>query len=276
MATNYPHARLLLPQVTLCAATSVNVAATIRALERSMANIDFAACKLFTDAEIAPDHCGITVVPSPRLSSAKAYSDFMLSGLVDHVETAHCLVVQWDGHVIDFARWQPSFLDYDYIGASWPQFSDGFDVGNGGFSLRSRRLMQLCRSAAFQPSHPEDLVIGRWRRRWLEDRGMQFAPRDLADQFSAERAGDARSSFGYHGAWHMPEVIGAAGFWDIYQGLDDRNTIRHDLFALVKQVSRGPGGAWRAWRLMADRALSAGRRRRDEPALAQQHRKQGS
>ena len=276
MADNASDARLALPQVTLCAASSVNVAATIRALECSMAGIDFAACKLFTDADVVPDHPGITVVPSARLGSAAAYSDFILTGMPGHVETSHCLIVQWDGHVIDAGRWQPAFLDHDYIGASWPQFTDGHDVGNGGFSLRSRRLMQLCRSAAFQPSHPEDVTIGRSRRRWLEDQGMRFALRGLADEFSAERAGDPRFSFGYHGVWHMPQVIGTASFWNIYLGLDDRGTIRHDLLALVNQVIRGPGGAGRAWRLLVDRALSAGGGRREGAAPAPQHRKQGS
>ena len=45
-------ARPALPQVTLCAATSVNVKATLRALEASLAQVDFAICKLFTDAPV--------------------------------------------------------------------------------------------------------------------------------------------------------------------------------------------------------------------------------
>lgn len=250
-------ARLALPQVTLCAASSVNVAATLRALEASMAGIDFAACLFFTDAPVVPDHPGITVIPIPRLTSAADYSRFLLFGLVDHISTSHCLIVQWDGHVIDPARWQPAFLDQDYIGASWPQFGDGHDVGNGGFSLRSLRLMQLCQSVPFQRVHPEDLAIGRWHRDWLEDQGMRFAPRALADAFSAERAGDPATSFGYHGVWHMPRVIGVASFWQLYRGLDDRGTIRHDLFTLMRQLYDGPGGTRRALRLLADRVRDA-------------------
>lgn len=229
-----------------------------------MAGIEFAACKLFTDAHVVPDHPGIMVIRSPRLGSAAAYSDFLLSGLVDHVDTSHCLIVQWDGHVIDPKRWRSAFMDHDYIGASWPQFTDGHDVGNGGFSLRSRRLMQLCKSANFHPFHPEDMAIGRWNRRWLEDRGMCFAPRELADAFSAERAGDPQRSFGYHGVWHMAQVIGPAQFWQLYRGLDDRGTIRHDLGTLAKQMFSGTGGTARALRLLADRALDAGRRHRNQ------------
>ena len=246
--------RLTLPHVTLCAATSVNVKATVQALETSLAQVDFAACKLFTDAPMTSSHPKIAVVPIGRLGSSTAYSDFLLSQMVDHVETSHCLVAQWDGHVIDAGRWRPDFLDYDYIGASWPQFEDGHDVGNGGFSLRSRRLMEACRNPQFRPSHPEDIAIGRENRNWLEEKGLRFAPQALADLFSAERGGDLETSFGYHGAWLMPRAIGVEGFWALYQDLDDRKTIRHDFAAILKQIARAPGGWRRAIRLIVDQA----------------------
>ncbi|ANI78452.1 DUF5672 family protein [Sphingobium sp. EP60837] len=244
--------RLALPQVTLCAVTSVNVKATVRALEASLAQADFAACKLFTDAPLQPTHPGISVVPIPHIQSAAAYSDFLLSRLVDHVETSHCLVAQWDGHVIDAGRWRPEFLDYDYIGASWPQFDDGYDVGNGGFSLRSRRLMEACRVSQFLASHPEDIAIGRANRSWLEGRGMHFAPRALADLFATERAGKLETSFGYHGVWNMPQAVGMKAFWRIYRDLDDRGTVRHDWTSILKDVGQGPGGYGRMARLMFD------------------------
>lgn len=247
--------RLALPQVTLCAVTSVNVTATLRALEASLAKIDAAAALLFTHKEVVPAHPGITVVPIAPILSVKAYSDFLLMHLVDHIETSHCLVIQWDGHVIDSARWRPDFLTYDYIGARWPQFGDGHDVGNGGFSLRSRCLMALCRNPAFRASHPEDVAIGRKNRSWLERQGMRFAPPEIADMFSAERAGDVATSFGYHGAWLMPRVLGAPTFFDLYCTLDDRGTIRHDFSAVIRQVIAGRGGVRRALRLAGDQIL---------------------
>lgn len=248
----------------MCAASSVNVAATVRALEVSLQCIVFGACKLFTDAKITPDHPGITVVPIPRLTSSKAYSDFLLTDLVGGVETSHCLVAQWDGHVLDAARWDPAFLDYDYIGASWPQFSDGHDVGNGGFSLRSRRLMELCRDPGFASYHPEDVAIGRINREWLESKGMRFAPKALADLFSAERAGDVAKSFGYHGAWHMPSAIGVDAFWAVYAELDDRKTIRHDFRTLVKRLGRERNGWRQVLRLVLDQRLGRPWRRKSQ------------
>ena len=251
--TEVKNNRIALPQVTLCAVTSVNVKATLLALEASLAQVDFAACKLFTDAPVRPDHPGIFVVQIRKLASSAAYSDYLLSQLVDHVETSHCLVTQWDGHVIDARRWRPEFLEYDYIGASWPQFDDGHDVGNGGFSLRSRQLMETCRDPQFHASHPEDLAIGRVNRNWLEGRGMRFAPRALADLFAAERGGDIETSFGYHGVWNMPCAVGVEAFWRVYRDLDDRGTIRHDFASILQNVRQGPGGSLRMARMIFDR-----------------------
>ena len=244
--------RLSLPQVTLCAATSVNVKATIRALEVSLAQIDFAACKLFTEERVQPDHPGIEVVTIRRLDSSKAYSDFLLSQMVDYIHTSHCLVAQWDGHVLDARRWRPEFLECDYIGASWPQFADGHDVGNGGFSLRSRRLMEECREASFRSVHPEDVAIGRTNRHWLEERGVRFASRELADLFAAERAGDLKTSFGYHGVWNMPRAIGVEVFYSVYRDLDDRSTIKPDFSSILRDVSRGRGGWSRVGSMIID------------------------
>ncbi|KEZ19248.1 hypothetical protein CP98_02160 [Sphingobium yanoikuyae] len=255
-AGNASPTRLSLPQVTLCAATSVNVSATIRALEVSLSQIDFAACKLFTDAMVRPEHPAITVIPIDRMTSSQAYSDFVLTQMVDHIETSHCLIAQWDGHVLDASRWRPDFLDYDYIGASWPQFGDGHDVGNGGFSLRSHILMETCRDPSFLRHHPEDVAIGRMNRLLLEERGMRFAPRTLADIFSSERAGNLSEAFGYHGSWHMPNVIGIEEFWMLYCELDDRSTIRHDLANIMKQMWTGHGGLMRVFRLFMDQAFS--------------------
>ena len=86
----------------------------------------------------------VRVVRIGRLKSASEYSFFVLKALHEYVETQHCLLVQWDGFVTNANAWRPDFLAFDYIGAPWPQFSDGRNVGNGGFSLRSRKLLKAC------------------------------------------------------------------------------------------------------------------------------------
>jgi hypothetical protein len=263
--TDHPHVRsrdrLALPQVTLCAVTSVNVKATVRALEACLDQVAFAECKLLTDAAVETHDPEIHITPIGRLGSSEAYSDFLLSKLLDHVETSHCLIVQWDGHVLDARRWQPEFLNYDYIGASWPQFQDGHNVGNGGFSLRSRKLMEACQAREFRQHHPEDVAIGRTNRDWLEAQGIRFAPRELADRFAAERAGDLKASFGYHGVFNMPRTLGAEVFWDVYRELDDRSSIRHDFASIIKAMRHGPSSLGRIARIIADGVQFALRRK---------------
>lgn len=242
-------AQLDLPEVTLIAATSINVEATLLAIEACQERVHFAACKLLTHQPPARTVPGLEVVITPRLETSEQYSRFMLGGLVEHIDTSHCLIVQWDGHVVDPGRWNPQFLEHDYVGASWPQFGDGHDVGNGGFSLRSCRLLQACRAPQFTPSHPEDVAIGRSNRRWLESQGLRFAPRELADTFSTERASSLEKAFGFHGVWHMPQLIGADRFWDIYSCLEDRSTVYHDQGAIMRKLAGHPHGLRRCLKM---------------------------
>lgn len=238
-----PMQRLHLDRVTMCAVSSSNIAATVQALETSLLYIDVAEAILFTDADLAAVDVTLSkrirLVRIDRLTSSEAYSDFILNQLVDYIATSHCLIVQWDGHVIDPARWQAEFFDYDYIGGSWPQFDDGHDVGNGGFSLRSRALMAACRTAEFKQHHPEDVAICRTNRCMLECQGLSFAPAELADKFSAERAGDPSKTFGYHGVFLMPRVLGADRFWSIYKAMDDRSSLWIDTVRILHGIIRG-------------------------------------
>lgn len=251
MACAEKTSRLDLPQITLVAATSVNIPATVRAIAACQKHIRFAACKLLTHAPPPEIPDGVEAILIPKISSAAAYSQFVLNGLVDHVATSHCLIVQWDGHVIHPELWRPGFLEYDYVGASWPQFADGHDVGNGGFSLRSRKLLAACKAPQFVQGHPEDVAIGRNNRDWLETQGLKFAPRAMADCFSAERAGTLTDAFGYHGVWHMPAALGVDEFWEIYQSLDDRTSVFHDLGYIMRQLLFHPAGLRRSFRLAA-------------------------
>tara|TARA_B100001057_G_scaffold449905_1_gene491517 strand:- start:526 stop:1341 length:816 start_codon:yes stop_codon:yes gene_type:complete len=260
-----PKSRLNLRNITLCAVSSTNVEATLKAMRTCMAYAEFADAILCTDAsppiEQSDPGPSIRVVEIERLTSAHEYSFFMLQRLADHITTDHCLTVQWDGHIIDPDRWQAEFLDYDYIGASWPQFDDGNDVGNGGFSLRSRRLMELCREPDFVAHHPEDVAIGRTNRAWLESRGMRFAPASLADDFAAERAGSPAKSFGYHGVFLMPKVLGADRFWRIYRTLDARSSMWRDLGTIIKALRSGDNLTLRSLELFFSRISDSVSRR---------------
>ena len=248
---------IALPQVTLVAATSVNLAATVAALRRSLDEVAFGGAMLLSHEQPHDLPEAVDWHRIEPLQSSRAYSEFILRRLPAYVSTSHCLLVQWDGHVLNGARWRDEFLGYDYVGASWPQFQDGHDVGNGGFSLRSRALLEACQHPDFAVSHPEDLAIGRTNRTWLEELGLRFATVDVADRFSAERRGDPLQCFGYHGVWHMPRALGLDDFWRIYVGLDERGTVRHDFGSILWQCAKGRGAPGRAMRLLHDRLVDA-------------------
>jgi hypothetical protein len=256
-----------LPTVTLCAATSTNVDATVAAIASSLEQISFGEVLLLTDSaavETIPEGRVERIAP---LRSARDYSAFLLDKLADHVRTEHCLVIQWDGFVIDADRWDDRFLDYDYIGAPWPQFSDGHDVGNGGFSLRSRKLLEACRSPGFVPSHPEDVAIGRMNRDFLErDCGIRFADGATAASFAFERSAPPAPTFGFHGVFNMIPLLGVERFWRIYGSLDDRATAFRDYGLLMRQLGSAKGAAKRRLELTVDLVRSrSGRPAANQP-----------
>jgi hypothetical protein len=247
--------RLDLPTVTLCAVTSVNIEATVAALEHCMRHIRFGEALLLTDGDVGDLPPGIRLVGIDKVGSAPAYSEFMLRELVRHIGSEHCLVAQWDGFVANPGQWDDRFLEYDFIGAPWPQFTDGRAVGNGGFSLRSRKLLEACARPGFAVSHPEDVAIGRINRDYLEqEHSIRFADGECAARFAFERSRGTEPSFGFHGVFNMAEVLGADRFWEIYDTLDDRTTAFVDYWRLIGQTGTGPAALRRKIRFTLDRA----------------------
>lgn len=146
----------------------------------------------------------------PPLKSKQEYSQFIMHEVYKYVDTSHMLIVQHDGYVKNWKAWDKTWLQYDYIGAPWPFHKDRFNVGNGGFSLRSKRLMELCSILELQndkwiTEYNEDHNICRIHRPYLESQGMKFAPTEVAERFSVEGWGlppqqrKYNGQFGFHG-----------------------------------------------------------------------------
>ena len=126
-----------LSMVTLLCVDSRSPELATWAIKKCLQNARFAKTVLFTNEnKISAFDDNIEYVPCPAISSTREYSEFMLRGITPHVVGSHVLIVQWDGFILRPDLWNSCFLDYDYIGAVWPQFSQP-KVGNGGFSLRS-------------------------------------------------------------------------------------------------------------------------------------------
>ena len=116
-----------------------------------------------------------------KMQSMADYSRILLQDVIQHLETEFCLILHYDGFVINPDIFSKLFLSYDYIGATWPHFSL-YDVGNGGFCLRSRRLMEIVAKnfGNHNLQFPEDILIARHYRAILEDQfKIRFAPQRL-------------------------------------------------------------------------------------------------
>ena len=132
----------------------------------------------------------------PRLS-LEEYNRFCLAELHKYIDTTHALSVQNDSWIVNPAAWDAAWLTYDYIGAPWrPGHSGtGYRVGNSGFCLRSKRLLEATPEL---PNHfyvwrgkrkdscRDDVITCVMYRRELEQQGLRFAPVDVAARFSFE------------------------------------------------------------------------------------------
>jgi tetratricopeptide (TPR) repeat protein len=210
-----PGPKPTIEDTTLCVVDCSSYALAERALRLSMAGCDFEQVEFLSDRACSLP--GVKSVPIAPLRTVEDYSRFVLKELVRYVETGHVLLVQWDGYVVNPAAWSPEFLLYDYVGARWAHAFERreahHNVGNGGFSLRSRALLEALQDPAIEPGHPEDQAIGRRYRTYLEERhGMAFAPEAVADRFSFEYIEPAALPFGFHGVSNLARFLPGPGW----------------------------------------------------------------
>jgi len=199
---------LHLPDVTLCVVSTREPELGALSLQRSMKGVRYASVIMVSPPDFTVTLKDVSKIVIARFASIREYSAFLLEDLSECIKSSHVLLVQWDGFVVNPTVWQADFLQYDYIGAVWPQFDDGMNVGNGGFSLRSRRLLRALQGPDIELSHPEDVCICRINRRRLESKyGIRFAPEDVARQFSFEREKPSRTTFGFHGLFAFPQIM---------------------------------------------------------------------
>lgn len=251
--------RLPLAQVTLCAVDTRTPALAALSLLRSMAAIQFGRVVLFTDRWTPPQALpGIELVQIPTLRSGADYSQFVLRVLPAHVHTSHVLITQWDGFVLDARAWSDEFLLYDYVGAVWTDVPAAQAVGNGGFSLRSRRLLAAGQDPRIVDTHPEDQVLCRDHRALLETaHGVRFAPVDVARRFAFENETPRGPVFGFHGPYNLPRVLDEGRLLDVVEQLPDEFFRSRDARRLARALlkHRMPSAAQR----LLQRRRAAGR-----------------
>ena len=198
-----------LPQVTLICTSSVQMDKVFYSFQKSAEKIKFGEVKLVSHEKPSDLPDFISYEKCYQLKSKDDYSYYMIYNLTNHVNTSHCLVIQPDSFVINPEMWDNSWLEYDYIGAPW-EYSNGSyidpwgnhqRVGNGGFSLRSKKLLEVPKNAYihFDVNHgnfykhmnannfAEDGNICVHNRHIYEVLGCKFAPVEVAAKFSHEK-----------------------------------------------------------------------------------------
>lgn len=222
---------LKLPKVCLFAIDCYNPQRLLNAMRKSIQFVKFGRLVLMTDTRrhrklaTLPDLEVVQLTESDRKASpfpghppiALDYDrDIMIRSHEFCPEGWHQIQMEWDSAVLNPLAWDPGWLKYDFIGAPWPEHADpgwpkcteANNVGNFGFSLKSREFclsMLECytyaqKSELYRPqSMSSDRFMCRTVRPMLESqKGIKFAPWDVAMRFSCENQ-IYSGQFGFHG-----------------------------------------------------------------------------
>jgi hypothetical protein len=188
--------RLVLDKITVVCIDH-HIERGINALMKCIEQIKFGAAKIISQEDTFFNHSELTVCKCEPINSKEAYSSFVTKELYKYINTEFCLIVQWDGFCYNSGAWTDEFYDYDYIGARW--FWQDNLVGNGGFSLRSKKILEfMATDPKIIHCHPEDNCFCKDNRKYLEESGFKFAPSDIAYRFSVEGE-EYTGQFGWHG-----------------------------------------------------------------------------
>ncbi len=208
----------------------VGIDSYIRIFELCSKELEFEKILLFTSAPgysvDIPADLQIDFIQLPKLTY-KEFNTFCLTGVTEFVETSHVLFVQTDGFICNGSNWKDYYYDYDYIGQPWiqrPGVSFPWvrnveeSVGEGGFSLRSKKLLQLVSSLdyemirnAVQGGYQEDVFISSYLRDYLTGQGCKFATPEIGSQFCSGlhefNYDKLDTSFGFHANEYVEEVL---------------------------------------------------------------------
>lgn len=137
--------KLELNNTTLITIDTLDPTRSLFALEQCKRFVDFADVKFLTSFDSDYEHA--VKIPQVVRNSTRSYSEFVYLHLNEYVDTDYVMICQWDSWIIDPRRFTKAFFDFDYVGSPccWNGYQNPRHVtrgGNGGFSLRSKRLLE--------------------------------------------------------------------------------------------------------------------------------------
>jgi hypothetical protein len=181
---------LNLEKVTLVAVDTKQPYLAVKALQESSKEINFKEIILFSDKKPFNIDEKIKFIKIKKINNLVEYSKFIANELVNFIQTDYCFTVHYDGFIINPKLWSEDFLKYDWIGAPWvkeaPFLPSNVRVGNGGVSIRSKKLMDIVAKKYPLTDGHEDVHICCNYRNLLEQENLSFAPLEIASKFSLE------------------------------------------------------------------------------------------
>ena len=193
----YEKEKLDLKDVTLVIVDCIDYERALRAVNISTIYAKFGDVKFFTSMDKDNDD----IVKIPHCQSNFDVIHFMWKKMNSYIKTKYILHIEFDGFILNPKAWKDEFLNYDYIGAPW--WYEENNVGNAGFSLISKKMLDFIQKDDVMDLYPsDDDAICRINRKYLEENGIKFAPEELAADFSFEaneKRGDKwDGQFGFH------------------------------------------------------------------------------
>lgn len=138
----------------------------------------------------------------------EGYSHFVIYCLHQYIETDYVLIVQDDGWALNAENWNCNWFQYDYIGAlthaalvgnqfitnyAWKFHDNAMVVQNGGFSFRSRALLEapskygiVMHIKPHSMLNAEDVQLCCFMKPALEKIGLRFASHEDSMMFAFE------------------------------------------------------------------------------------------
>lgn len=199
---------LRLPDVTLLLIETREHDLARLALEDCEQRAEFGDVLVFTDRPSQFMRADRRVIAVPDWPDKVGWSRCFWHDVALHLRTSHVLGIQWDSWIVDPKMWRDEFFEYDYIGSPWPFHKDGMTVGNGGFSLRSTKLLRFIYKHRDRfpciTDADDDLYCRRYRPA-LQDAGFIWAPEQLAYDFAFEcgRPDPTARHFGFHAIFNF-------------------------------------------------------------------------
>jgi len=213
---------LNLPKVTLLVLHIWGKPFPIEGLEACMKHANFAEVRMLSHEPFY--HPEIKWYKTPKIETMEQYSLYFIREIWKCFDTEFCMTTHADGFIINPESWTDEFLNYDYIGAPWAFYGSRFrdkksqpGIGNGGFSLRSKKICKYVSDNYYLINDNEDKYYSNVLD-CAKPNYIKYPPVDLALQFAQETMLDKNiKPFGFHN-FKTPGCNGGIYWYNEWKG----------------------------------------------------------